>query len=74
MNTIGQYAYPAPPAAPVTSSLGAAARGLGRILFQALQPRPQSDDAWALDDRMLDDIGLTRGDLLRPSFHGTKPR
>lgn len=29
-------------------------------------------ELWALDDRMLDDIGLTRGQLLRPHFHGWK--
>jgi uncharacterized protein YjiS (DUF1127 family) len=25
-----------------------------------------------MDERMLDDIGLTRGQILRPRFHGWK--
>jgi len=29
-------------------------------------------ELWAMDERMLDDIGLTRGQILRPRFHGWK--
>jgi len=46
---------------------------LGRLARNALSA-PGGDNAALLDDRMLDDIGLTRGQVLRPDFHGIKRR
>lgn len=51
--------------ASLASLAGRAVRAAGEALKW-----PKNDDAGLLDDRMLDDIGLTRGQVLRPGFHG----
>lgn len=55
--------------------LGASLAGLaGRVARAAGDALrwPKGDNAALLDDRMLDDIGLTRGQVLRPEFHGLR--
>ncbi len=52
-------------------SLAALAGRIVRAAGEALR-WPRSDDAALLDDRMLDDIGLIRGQVLRPEFHGLR--
>ena len=72
----GETGFSAPS---LTGAMSAAAGRVAAMVVDAAESlrawndtRRARKELWALDDKMLDDIGLTRGQVLRPGFHGWK--